>query len=262
MKWSQSKSCIHRITWFSKLNKNFVNNGPRQIKCANKSIDNIEKEIRFERPKNCESTNQNLQSRQFFAQIKRFLRTATYPPSMLVYWFLILKRFAMAIIASLTARTFPWQRLRFHLWYYRICSKATTTTAESFILCFFDTHRGNELKRQTPWQIVHKIINKEIPAHIVEDDRYLCSLTRFAATGTYDCPKCCYYLRIWRRLSKRSVCTYSKIARAVQASNPDIKEPNIGNNGSWPTKRFSTITYLNSTLYKRRWLYLKWEPNN
>ena len=41
------------ITRFSKLNKNFVNNGMRQIpKCANKSIDKIEKEIRFERPKN------------------------------------------------------------------------------------------------------------------------------------------------------------------------------------------------------------------
>ena len=47
------------ITRFSKLNKNFVNNGIRQIpKCANKSIDNIEKEIRFERPKNCERSNQ------------------------------------------------------------------------------------------------------------------------------------------------------------------------------------------------------------
>ena len=47
------------ITRFSKLNKNFVNNGIRQIpKCANRSIDKIEKEIRFERPKNCERSNQ------------------------------------------------------------------------------------------------------------------------------------------------------------------------------------------------------------
>lgn len=131
------------ITRFSKLNKNFVNNGIRQIpKCANKSIDNIEKEIRFERPKNCERSNQKFAITTKLCANKKISFANYHIPSIDVGVLISNTKtvIAMAIIASLNASNFPFIKTpRFHsdILGYVLLKSNDNNCYESFILQLF-----------------------------------------------------------------------------------------------------------------------------
>ena len=105
--------------------------------------------------------------------------------------------------------------------------------------------------------IFDKIINKEIPAHIVyEDDVVLAFLDISQVTPghTLVVPKkhVANIFEYDEDLASAVFARIPKIARAVQASNPDIKGLNILSNNGELIPRYT----------KEDGFGLKWEPTN
>ena len=117
--------------------------------------------------------------------------------------------------------------------------------------------------------IFDKIINKEIPAHIVyEDDIVLAFLDISQVTPghTLVVPKkhVANIFEYDEDLASAVFARIPKIARAVQASNPDIKGLNIlSNNGELAYQSvFHSHIHLIPRYTKEDGFGLKWEPTN
>ena len=117
--------------------------------------------------------------------------------------------------------------------------------------------------------IFDKIINKEIPAHIVyEDDVVLAFLDISQVTPghTLVVPKkhVANIFEYDEDLASAVFARIPKIARAVQASNPDIKGLNIlSNNGELAYQSvFHSHIHLIPRYTKEDGFGLKWEPTN
>ena len=135
---------------------------------------------------------------------------------------------------------------------------------------FFDTIEVLNLGGNTMTDcIFDKIIHKEIPAHIVyEDDVVLAFLDISQVTPghTLVVPKkhVANIFEYDEDLAGQVFARIPKIARAVQASNPDIKGLNIlCNNGELAYQSvFHSHIHLIPRYTKEDGFGLKWEPTN